>query len=162
LTKRLRTQARSDLSRSSRRRRHSGICRRPRTGGAEQGEQRILDQLYANFDLPKTLEQLQTSPTDNALGYEQHHIVGQNPANVVKHDPAPDHILEKFGRGKIDDPDNIVWVPRLKHEDITAYYNSKDNDDPLKRTRWKVINEMDFAEQRATGLDILRNLGVLR
>jgi hypothetical protein len=48
------------------------------------GEQRITDQLYANFDPPKTLEELQVQPTENILGYDQHHIVEQNPANVEK------------------------------------------------------------------------------
>ena len=43
------------------------------------GEQRAIDQVRASVDPPKTLEELQQDPTQNALGYEQHHIVEQNP-----------------------------------------------------------------------------------
>jgi hypothetical protein len=131
-------------------------------GELNTGEQRILDQLYANFDPPKTLKQLQTPPTDSVLGYEQHHIVGQNPSNVAKHDSGFEEVLKKFGRDRIDDPDNIVWIPRLQHEKITSYYNSEDNDDPMARVRWKAIGDLDFAGQRTAGLAILRQLGVLQ
>jgi len=131
-------------------------------GELNTGEQRILDQLYANFDAPKTFQDLRTPQTDNGLGYEQHHIVGQNPDNVAKQELMVPPILEKFGRDKIDDPDNIAWIPRLKHEQITAYYNSVDDQDPEGRVRWRVINDMDFAEQQATGLAILREFGVLQ
>ena len=131
-------------------------------GELNTGEQRILDQLYANFDTPKTLEELRAPPTDNDLGYEQHHVVGQNPDNVAKQDLRFAHVLEKFGRDKLDDPDNIVWVPRLKHEEITAYYNSEDDQDPARRVRWKVINGLAFAGQWGAGLAILRKFGVLQ
>jgi hypothetical protein len=77
-------------------------------GELNTGEQRILDQLYANFALPKTLEQLQTPPTDNALGYERHHIVGQTPSNIAKQDWKLACVLGKFGRDIIDAPNNIV------------------------------------------------------
>ena len=70
--------------------------------------------------------------------------------------------LEKFGRKLIDDPSNLVWVPRLRHEQITAYYNQIDPDDPLRRRRRDVINENDFDTQRAIGLSILRKFGVLQ
>jgi hypothetical protein len=53
-------------------------------------------------------------------------------------------------------------VPRLKHEQITAVYNSTDGDDPLKRRLRDVIDEEDFATQRAFGLEQLREAGVLQ
>ncbi len=123
-------------------------------------EQQVLDRLRASLDPPKTLDELQTAPTQNVLGYERHHIVEQNPANIAK---SPGEIvIEKFGWDVIDDPSNIVWVPRLKHELITAYYNSTDKDDPDKRLHRQVVNDMDFNGQREAGLAALRKFGVLQ
>lgn len=120
------------------------------------GEDRLTAQWKANLDPPKTLQQLQIEPIENRLGYEQHHIVEQNPANVAK------RLVVKFGRAMIDDPDNLVWAPRLKHEQITAFYNSTDEEDPLKR-RWRdVVGKMDFAAQRAFGLEQMRKAGILQ
>lgn len=125
-----------------------------------RGEQRVLDQLHASLDPPKTLDELQTEPTENELGYERHHIVEQNPANVAK---SPiEVVIEKFGWDAIDDPSNIVWIPRLKHELITAYYNSTDEDDPDERLHRQVVNDMDFNGQREAGLAALRKFGVLQ
>ena len=48
------------------------------------GEDRAIAQTNAFFDPPKSREELQTPPTQNVLGYERHHIVEQNDANVAK------------------------------------------------------------------------------
>ncbi len=120
------------------------------------GEDRAIAQTNAYFDPPKTLEQLQSRPTQNVLGYERHHIVEQNPANVAK------KLIEKFGQAILDDPSNLVWVPRLKHEDISAYYNETDDDDALKRRRRDVIGDYDLATQREIGLAELRKEGILQ
>jgi hypothetical protein len=37
-------------------------------------------------------------PPDHLLGYEVHHIVEQNPANVAKDGPAEADWLRKFGQ----------------------------------------------------------------
>ncbi len=125
-----------------------------------RGEQQLTDQLRASLDPPKTLDELRMPPTHDVLRYEQHHIVEQNPDNVAK---APDDVdLEKFGRAMIDDPSNIVWVPRLKHELITAYYNSNVGGDPPVGLRRKVIGAMDFASQYRAGLAALQMFGVLQ
>ena len=126
------------------------------------GEDRITQQWKANLDAPKTLEELQTPPAENLLGYEQHHIVETNPDNVTKTDGEPSPSIEKFGRDAIDDPNNLVWVPRLKHEKVTADYNSADPEDPLRRLKRRVVNEMSFEDQRAAGLATLRKYGVLK
>ena len=120
------------------------------------GEQRAIEQTNAYFDPPKTLEELQTPPTQNVLGYERHHIVEQNDDNVEK------EAVVKFGRDAIDDPSNLVWVPRLKHELITAYYNETDPGDPQGRSRRDVIGEDEFEIQREEGLAALQNFGVLQ
>jgi hypothetical protein len=125
-----------------------------------RGEQQLTDRLRASLDPPKTLDELRMAPTHDILGYEQHHIVEQNPANIAK---APaDFGLDKFGRARIDDPGNIVWVPRLKHELITAFYNSEAADDPRRRLRRQVISAMDFDAQYQAGLAALQRYGVLQ
>jgi len=125
-----------------------------------RGEQQAIEQVRASVDPPKSLEELQQDPTQNALGYEQHHIVEQNPDNVTK---SPMEIaIEKFGWDVIGDPGNIVWVPRLKHELVTAYYNSKAPGDPQGRLYRQVVNALDYQGQRAAGLAALRMFGVLQ
>ncbi len=60
----------------------------------------------------------------------------------------------------IDDASNLVWVPRLKHEQITSYYNSRPN--PSGPTQREQINQLDWDEQRAIGLGQLRTTGILK
>jgi hypothetical protein len=119
------------------------------------GEQRLIDQMITSLDPPKTLEELQARPTENVLGYDRHHIVEQNDYNLKK------RLAEKFGRERIEDPDNIVWVPRLKHEKITADYN-KNVAGPGSPTFRQSIRELDYDQQRARGLEKLRERGVLK
>jgi hypothetical protein len=124
-----------------------------------RGEQQVIDQVRTSVDPPKTLEEYK-DPTQNVLGYERHHIVEQNKDNVAK---GPIEITtEKFGRDVIDDPSNIVWVPRLKHELITAYYNSGAAGDSQKRLYRQVVNAMDYQSQREAGLAALQLFGVLQ
>lgn len=120
------------------------------------GEQRAIEQTNPFFDPPKTLEELRRPPTQNALGYEGHHNVEQNDDNVEK------AIFEKFGRPAIDDPSNIVYIPRLKHEQITAEFNSVVKDDPGERTLREIVDELDFDQQRDFGYNILRKYGILK
>lgn len=124
-----------------------------------RGERQVLDQLRASMDPPKTLEELQRPPTENTLGYQLHHVVEQNPANVAK-SPIVDAI-EKFGQAALDDPCNLVWAPTFKHELISDYYNSKDEGDPTRLHR-QVVDDLDFADQFAAGLAALRRFGVLK
>jgi len=120
-----------------------------------QGEDRLTAQLKASLQPPKTLEELQQKPTENILGYEQHHIVEQNPSNIEK------GVIEKFGSARINDPSNLVWVPHFPHLEISADYSSvPDNDGgPTRRER---VKEWDFGQQREFGLSKLRKYGVLK
>jgi hypothetical protein len=120
------------------------------------GEDRAIAQTNAYFDPPKTLEELQTPPTQNALGYERHHGVEQNDDNVAK------IVFVKFGRAAIEDPSNTVYIPRLKHELISADYSRLVDKDPLGRTFREVVDELDFDQQRAIGLEMLRKYGILK
>jgi hypothetical protein len=125
-----------------------------------EGEQQVLDQIRAAADPPKTLDELQQPPTDNLLGYQRHHSVEQNPDNLAKSAVAA--TLGKFGRATVDDPSNIVWVPTLKHEQITGYYNSLENAKIPGILHRNVVNELDFAGQRDAGLEALCLFGVLQ
>ena len=127
-------------------------------------EVRLEQQLRANFGPPKTLEQLQSPPDGDPLGYERHHIVEQNDANVAKGDIVRDvtFVVNKFGRDAIDDDSNIVWIPRFKHEKITNEYNREpENGQPFSRFR-DYVNTLDFDSQRQIGLEKLRKYGVLK
>lgn len=115
----------------------------------------------ANKDAPKTLVELQTPPSENIAGYDRHHLVQQNPSNVAK-SPEPVRRMEKFGRNQLDGPSNLVWLPRSKHQLITAYYNSIDPNDPVRRLRRQVVADMDFESQRDEALATLRRFGVLQ
>jgi len=125
-----------------------------------EGEQQVLDQIRAAADPPKTLDELQQPPTDNVLGYQRHHGVEQNPDNVAK--SAAVAPIDKFGRPAVDDPSNLVWVPTLKHEQITGYYNSLENQTIPRVLHRDVVNELDFAGQRDAGLEALCLFGVLQ
>ena len=124
------------------------------------GEQQVLDQIRAAADPPKTLEELQQPPKQNVLGYQRHHLVEQNPGNVAKSPLAA--AIEKFGRAALDDPSNIIWVPTLTHEQITGYYNARERSDQPGVLHRDVVDQLDFAAQRAAGLDALRKFGVLK
>lgn len=125
-------------------------------GAIIEARQRARDEVLASLDPPKTLVELQTPPTENVLGYDRHHIVHQNDDNVAK---SPGEVrVEKFGRNLIDSPSNLVWIPRLKHQLITGYYNSE-VDGVLRR---QAVGAGDFAAQREEGLQTLQRFGVLK
>ena len=119
------------------------------------GEDRLTAQLKAALQPPKTLEELQQTPIENAIGYEKHHIVEQNDDNVRK------RAAEKFGWAAIDDSINVVWVPHFPHIEISAAYSSIPNNDGGPTLRERVKN-LDYSQQREFGLYMLRKYGVLK
>jgi hypothetical protein len=127
---------------------------------AGPNEQRTIDQTHASFDPPKTIDELRSRPTRFALGYQRHHIVGQDPANLAK-SPLAASIL-KFGRAALEDPRNLVWIPWTRHELITGFCNSKDPSDPAARIRRRLIEQMSFEDQYQTGLEVMQLFGVLQ
>ena len=124
-------------------------------------ELRLEQQLRANFAAPKTLEELQSPPDGDPLGYERHHIVEQNDDNVAKDELEIELAVIKFGRDALDADSNIAWIPRLKHEQITGDYNSSPEDETLKGRVRDQVNKLDFAGQREFGLSELRKYGIL-
>ena len=125
------------------------------------GEDRLTAQIYAALDQARSLEEIRSPPADYRFGYERHHIVEQNSDNLIK-ERYCEVDLEMFGRDRLDEDSNIVWVPRFKHEMITSEYDSIDADDPQNRIRRMVVNAMDFPGQREAGLAALRAHGVLK
>ncbi len=98
---------------------------------------------------PKTLEELQRDVDDPAPGYDIHHIVEQTSAEQ-----------DGFSRSQIDAPENLVRIPRVKHQDITAWYNTINAGfgdmsprDYLRGRSWE--------ERYRVGLDALRDAGIL-
>ena len=125
------------------------------------GEERLVAQMRTNYDPPKTLEELQKEPTENVLGYERHHIVEQTDGNIAKGFELLGERFQKFGRDMIEDPSNIVWVPRLRHELVSADYSRKVPGEGTPTLR-QSLSQSDFATQRAAALEALRKRGVLK
>ncbi len=66
------------------------------------------------LDAPKALEQLQQDASIAKSGYDRHHIVEQSSA---AEDGYPQRMIEA--------PENLVRIPRMKHWQINAWYQSK-------------------------------------
>lgn len=75
------------------------------------------DLVQAARDEPKSLDELQANVGLKRPGYDDHHIVEQTWA-------------ERFGysRSEIDDPSNLVSIPRLTHYQITGWYMTSTED----------------------------------
>lgn len=72
------------------------------------------DLILAARDGPKIYEQLQEGVGKQRRGYDDHHVVEQTWAEYFG-----------FARSQIDDPSNLVSIPRLKHYQITGWYGAK-------------------------------------
>jgi hypothetical protein len=102
------------------------------------------------FDPPKTLEELRKNEKP---GYDDHHIVER----WSKKDGVPE--------SKIESPDNIVPIPKLKHWEINKWLgepnpNFRDeNDKPISPREY--IKGKSWEERYQFGLDVLRKFGVL-
>lgn len=84
------------------------------------------------------------------IGYDVHHIVEQSLAAATG-----------YPRGKIDAPDNLVRIPRLKHWEINAWYQ-RPNPDYGDASPRKYLSGKDWDERRRVGLDALTRYGVLK
>ena len=82
-------------------------------------------------------------------GYDIHHIVEQTQAE-----------RDGFSRDVIDGPDNVVRVPRLKHQEISGWYQRK-NDQFGGLSPRQYLSGRSWAVRRAVGLEAARKFGVL-
>jgi len=75
-------------------------------------------------------------------GYQYHHIVEQGGANA---DGLPAQQLQST--------DNIVRIPTLLHEAVSSRYSSKSRQE---------MQTKSFYEQRDKGVEVMRDLGIIR
>lgn len=101
-------------------------------------------------DPPKSLEELHRDASTPMPGYDIHHIVEQNQA---EHDG--------FSREVIDSPGNLVRVPRLKHQEINSWYQTK-NDEFGGMSPREYLSGRNWDVRRSVGLDALKGFGVLK
>lgn len=106
-------------------------------------------QIESYRDPPKSLEELQRNASTPAPGYDIHHIVEQTQAE-----------REGFSREIIDSADNLVRVPRLKHQEINGWYQRK-NDEFGGVSPREYLNGRSWEVRKSVGLDALRRYGVL-
>jgi hypothetical protein len=105
--------------------------------------------IKASLDPPKSLQELQDAVSMPENGYHIHHIVERGPA-----------AQDDYPREMIDGRENLVRIPKLKHEDITAWYQTKN-------PRFGDLSPRDYLrgrsweERRDLGLEALRDFGVL-
>jgi len=105
-------------------------------------------QIISYNDPPKTLEELQKAALEPRPGYDVHHIVERNQRDY-------------FSSDIIDDPDNLVLVPRLKHQEINGWYQRKNPAFGDESPR-DYLDGRSWDVQRAVGLGALREFGVLK
>jgi hypothetical protein len=106
---------------------------------------------HSYFDPPKALEDLQRNI---GTGYDGHHIV------------------ERWGRKdgipqeKIESPDNVVLIPKLKHWEINSWLSRPNNEyrnpkgDPISPREY--MAGKSWEERYEFGLKVLRDFGVLK
>lgn len=112
--------------------------------------QTYVPEIQSYRDPPKSLEELQQAVSSPGPGYQKHHIVEQTQAEE-----------EGFLREVIDAPDNIVLIPKLKHEEITGWYQT-----PNPEYNWQTprdyLSGRNWDVKQAVGLDALKKFGVLK
>ncbi|HEV7601625.1 MAG TPA: hypothetical protein VGO49_15400 [Bradyrhizobium sp.] len=111
----------------------------------------LTDAIKSANDPAKTLEELQEPVgSESQGGYHDHHIVGQHVENRAR-----------FGDSLIDGRENLVRIPVLKHLDISAWYQTRNEDYGYLSPR-DYLRDKDWDEQMRVGLDLLRDRKVLK
>jgi hypothetical protein len=98
---------------------------------------------------PQTYEEMQAGVGKKRPGYDDHHVVEQTWAEYFG-----------FSRDQIDDPENRVSIPRLKHWEITGWYATR-SDEFGGRSPREYLQDKTWAERRTVGLRALERFGVL-
>lgn len=101
-------------------------------------------------DPPRTLKELQDGVGQGRPGYDDHHIIEQTAA-------------QKWGltRSEINDKSNVVSIPRLKHYQITGWYQ-KANPQFGGLSPRQYLSDKGLEERRAVGLRALELYKVLK
>lgn len=106
--------------------------------------------IQSYFDAPKSLDELQQNALTPRVGYDIHHIVEQTPAENAD-----------FPRSMIDAPENLVSVPRFRHQDISDWYSTKNEEFGFINPR-EYLSDKDWNTRTRLGLRALRDNGVLK
>jgi hypothetical protein len=107
-------------------------------------------QIISYYDPPKLLEELQQAVSTRAPGYDIHHIVEQSSAEE-----------DGFTRDVIDSPNNLVRIPRIKHWEINAWYQTANRDFGGLTPR-EYLSGRNWEIRRSVGLEALTKAGVLK
>jgi hypothetical protein len=99
-------------------------------------------------DPPKSLEELQQAVSTPRPGYDIHHIVERNQEG-------------RFSSEAIYGTENEVSIPRLKHQEINSWYQTKNPGFGGESPR-DYLNGRSWDVQRAVGLEALKEKGVLK
>lgn len=97
-----------------------------------------------------SLEELQQGVSTPGLGYDIHHVVEQTQAEN-----------DGFPREFIDAPENLVRIPRMKHWEINAWYQTKNSEYDWQTPR-EYLSGRNWDVRSAVGLEALRIHGVLK
>jgi hypothetical protein len=113
-----------------------------------------LNEMYweikANQDPPKTLDELQDAVSQpDKRGYDDHHI-------VLRSAGGPG-----ITESRIKGLDNIVRIPRYRHWQINRWYETPNDLYGGLRPR-EYLQGRSWDEQRRVGIDMLREVGVLK
>jgi hypothetical protein len=108
------------------------------------------DLVQAARDEPKTFEELQRGVGQPKPGYDDHHIVEQTSAE-----------RSGFTQSQIDDPENVVKIPRVTHYQITGWYMTGNSNLGGLSPR-QYLNDKSWEERRQVGLDALVKFKVLK
>ncbi len=108
------------------------------------------DLIEADRDPPKTMQDLQAGVGQRRPGYDTHHIIEQTAAEKWE-----------LTRSEIDDPSNLVSIPRLRHYQITGWYGTRtDRFGGLSPREY--LSDKGPDERRRIGLEALVRFEVLK
>ena len=109
-----------------------------------------VDTIRTFADPPKNLQELQQGVYSPAPGYDVHHIVEQSSA-----------LRDGFPRSRVDAPENLVRVPRLKHWIITGWYMIPNEEFDWMSPR-QYLQGRSWDERADVGYKALVEFGVLK
>lgn len=110
-----------------------------------------FEDIEAALDRPRSIDELRRAVRSQAgrPGTQIHHIVERTPA-----------LQDGFSASQIDGYENLVRIPRYRHEEITAWYQTR-NDNYGGRTPRDHLRGRSWEERLRIGLDKLREEGLI-
>lgn len=116
----------------------SSECRAPARRAAKADPACCFDSFY------QAKKYLHANGTPKRASHQWHHIVGQHQANK-----------DKFGEGDLHCTDNLLYLPRTKHEQLNSHYMSRQDVTGGKRF-YLWLAPKSFDEQYRIGVEVLK------